>query len=342
MGVSEIDIVKFYFDIYGIYKIYLLLLDQHVNYNSFLSFICIFAFFPFEPLFQSIFYILTVLFLALLSICSINSHYMIQKDQIITFLRCLGVESSQLDSILEWYNKTVVYIIYLLYKIINSGKARSIELRIFQSYVERHNDLLYNVYKIHTAVISKIISKSTFTKIKNRMEYYEKKLHFSYPPEPCLSYLNRKFITHEPHPYYSDYRMDDSTRLTYLVITYEIKKRYGYAKRVERASKASSCNPSSVRNSTTEKYEEGQMRIKDSLKPTKSSISNHMLSPGFSTRSISAHKSQIYHQKRGTLLVNDKRTASRVFPAQSLVSPTHKDKTVTLEDLVSDQSKQEL
>lgn len=113
MGVSEIDIVKFYFDIYGIYNILLLLSDQHVNYNSFLSFICIFAFFPFEPLFQSIFYILTVLFLALLSICSINSHYMIQKDQIITFLRCLGVESSQLDSILEWYNKTVVYIILL-------------------------------------------------------------------------------------------------------------------------------------------------------------------------------------------------------------------------------------
>lgn len=110
LGVSEIDIVKFYFDIYGIYNILLLLSDQHVNYNSFLSFICIFAFFPFEPLFQSI---LSVLFLALLSICSINSHYMIQKDQIITFLRCLGVESSQLDSILEWYNKTVVYIILL-------------------------------------------------------------------------------------------------------------------------------------------------------------------------------------------------------------------------------------
>lgn len=176
----------------------------------------------------------------------------------------------------------------------------------------------------------------------NRIEYYEKKLHFSYPPESCLSYINRKFITHEPHPYYSDYRMDDTTRLTYLGITYEIKKRYGYAKRVERVSKASSCNPKSVHNSGTEKYEEGQMRIKDSLKPSKSSLSNHMLSPGFSNRSPSVHKSLINHQKRGTILMNDKRTVSRVFPSQSLVSPTHMKRTVNLEEIMSDQSKQEL
>lgn len=159
-----------------------------------------------------------------------------------------------------------------------------------------------------------------------RIEFYEKKKNVaSYPPESCISYLNRKIITHEPHPYYSDFKMNNnnSTKISYLAVTFEIKRRYGYAKRIERKSKASNTNPKSLANSTaSERYEEGQMRIKSSLRPSTSCASSHMLSPANSQRSVSAYKMQ---SRRGTFATGD-RTSSKVFPGPSCLNADSNEK----------------
>lgn len=114
-----------------------------------------------------------------------------------------------------------------------------ISMSDFFRFIQSENLIENKLHTIKHSIIQHIIGNKQYNIIRKRINYYTSNNHNSdllIPKEKCFDYIIRQLFTHQPNPYYYDYKPVNRDSNDYNSPLIKVRKRFGYSFRPTRDS----------------------------------------------------------------------------------------------------------
>lgn len=181
-----------------------------------------------------------------MTITGVTSNLYITESQIIEYAKKLDIYTSQESTIKLWLHS------------VSKKRGDCISISSFIKLLSSNAKLSSPLFNLRQFIIANVIGTKEWRMIIKRRNFYNNNkmiLQTKIPKEPCFDSFKRKMITHQPPPYFCDYRPDPSNDVGGLDMCIaegmiDLRKKYGYSSRQRLSSRASSRVSSSAISTT--------------------------------------------------------------------------------------------